>query len=207
MNTPIKHVVFDIGGVLLAYNVELPFRRLITDAAKRHWFLTEVCTTEWNIEQDRGRSWSDAEDILIAQYPDEEELIRAYRKNWSEMITHPHQDTVNTLLSMIQRGVDVTLLSNWNDDTFEEIRHQYTFLNKPRGATISGRVGLIKPDPAIFEHHAIEYGCSPADSLFIDDNAQNVATARQCGWHSIHYLDHASFENDLTGFTVLSKNS
>jgi len=205
VSIPVKHVVFDIGGVLLAYDVEAPYRRLITNAARRKKFLTEVCTVEWNIEQDRGRSWSDAEDSLIAQYPDDEELIRAFRRYWREMITHSHQDTVDTMLSMIQRGVDVTLLSNWSDDTFEEIRHHHTFLNEPRGATISGRVGLIKPDPAIFECHTVEHGCLPADSLFIDDNLQNIATARQCGWHTIHYLNHASFENDLAGFAVHSQ--
>lgn len=200
MPTPIKHAVFDIGGVLLAYDVELPYRRLIPDEAKRKWFLSEVCTAEWNIEQDRGRSWSDAEAVLIEQYPEEETLIRAFRQNWRETITHAQQDTVDTMLSMIERGIDVTLLSNWSHDTFEEIREHHEFLNKPRAATISGSIGMIKPDPEIFEYHSVEHGCRPEDSLFIDDNAANIATARGLGWHAIHYIDQATLERELGNY-------
>ena len=187
MPTPINHVVFEIGGVLLAYDVELPYRRLIPDSDERRWFLNNVCTVEWNIEQDRGRSWPDAEDALIAQYPEHEALIRAFRINWRETITHAHDETVDTLLSMIDDGVDVTLLSYWSHDTFEEIRQHLDFLNQPRAATISGSVGLIKPDPEIFHHHSREHDCDPQHSLFIDDNAANIATARGLGWHAIHY--------------------
>ncbi|MEM1377321.1 MAG: HAD family phosphatase, partial [Pseudomonadota bacterium] len=52
---PIRHIVFDIGQVLIHYDPERPFKRLIPDAAKRAWFMENVCTSAWNIEQDRGR--------------------------------------------------------------------------------------------------------------------------------------------------------
>ncbi len=202
MTVPIHYVVFDIGGVLLAYDVELPYRRLIPDAAQRRWFLENICTAEWNIEQDRGRSWADAEDLLIAQYPQYETWIRAFRENWHETITHAHTDTVETLLAMIASGVDVTLLSNWSHDTFEEIRTHHDFLNQPRAATISGSVGLIKPDAEIFHHHSRTHGCEPAYSLFIDDNAANIDTATRLGWQTIHYVDHTSFEKALSRYTI-----
>ncbi|MCC2688100.1 MAG: 2-haloalkanoic acid dehalogenase [Rhizobiaceae bacterium] len=67
--TAIRHIVFDIGGVLVHYDAELPFLRLIPDAAERQWFLQNVCTSPWNIEQDRGRSWDDAEAELLTAHP------------------------------------------------------------------------------------------------------------------------------------------
>ena len=61
MTQPVEHVVFDIGSVLIHYDPELPYKQLIPDAKERRWFLDHVCTHSWNIEQDRGRSWPDAE--------------------------------------------------------------------------------------------------------------------------------------------------
>jgi 2-haloacid dehalogenase len=49
----IRHIVFDIGKVLVHYDPDLPFSRLIPDEAERKWFFDNVCTSAWNIEQDR----------------------------------------------------------------------------------------------------------------------------------------------------------
>ena len=70
--TEIRHIVFDIGRVLIHYDPEIPFRRIIPDDKKRQWFFETVCTSDWNVEQDRGRKIEDAEALLIADYPDEE---------------------------------------------------------------------------------------------------------------------------------------
>ena len=76
MTTEIRHIVFDIGKVLLHYDPTLPYSRVIPDDAEREWFLTNVCTHEWNIEQDRGRPWEEAEELLIAEHPERAEQSR-----------------------------------------------------------------------------------------------------------------------------------
>ena len=81
MTTPIEHIVFDIGSVLIHYDPEIPFKKLIPDDTERRWFFDNVCTSEWNFEQDRGRSWPHAEALLIDQYPEHTDLIRAFRRN------------------------------------------------------------------------------------------------------------------------------
>ncbi len=63
--TEIRHIVFDIGRVLIHYDAELPFLRLIPDPQERKWFFENVCTSPWNIEQDRGRTWEEAEAELL----------------------------------------------------------------------------------------------------------------------------------------------
>ena len=95
--TAIRHIVFDIGRVLIHYDAELPFVRLIPDAAERRWFLENVCTAPWNIEQDRGRSWEDAEEELLAIHPDHAENIRNFRRHWVEMVQHAYDDTVEVM--------------------------------------------------------------------------------------------------------------
>ena len=64
--TEIRHIVFDIGRVLIHYDAQLPFERLIPDSEERKWFFENVCTSPWNIEQDRGRPWEEAEAELLA---------------------------------------------------------------------------------------------------------------------------------------------
>jgi 2-haloacid dehalogenase len=66
---PVSHIVFDIGKVLIHYDPDIPYSRLIPDAAERNAFFETVCTHEWNLEQDRGRSWTEAEALLIDRFP------------------------------------------------------------------------------------------------------------------------------------------
>ena len=72
---PVRHIVFDIGKVLIHYDPNIPFSRLIPDETERNEFFATVCTHEWNLEQDRGRDWAEAEALLIEQFPDKADLI------------------------------------------------------------------------------------------------------------------------------------
>jgi 2-haloacid dehalogenase len=199
----IRHVVFDLGQVLVAYDAERPFRRLIPDAAERKRFLAEVCTHDWNLEQDRGRSWTDAEALLIAEYPEKADLIRAFRANWWEMIPGAIADNVAILADLIRRGYDVTALTNWAPDTFALAETEFPFLKTFRGITVSGRVGLIKPEPGIYRLHAKTFRLDPKATLFIDDNPANVATARSLSWHAIHYVSTDGLKDELRRYGLL----
>lgn len=202
--TEIRHIVFDIGKVLVHYDPEIPFRRLIPDDTERRWFFDNVCTHDWNVEQDRGRRWEDAEALLIAGYPDHARNIRSFRLHWHEMVPHPYKESVAILERLIDQGHDVTMLTNFASDTFAEARQRFPFLQRPRGVTVSADVGLIKPDRAIYEHHANAFGLEPAATLFIDDSKTNVEGARAAGWQSVQFIDAATLRADLAryGFVI-----
>ncbi len=196
----IRHIVFDIGRVLIHYDPEIPYRRLIPDDAQRRWFLENVCTGDWNIEQDRGRRWEDAEALLIAEHPQEEENIRGFRRHWHEMVPYAYDDSVAMLETLIDAGHDVTMLTNFAADTFAEARERYTFLNRPRGVTVSGEVRLLKPDRAIYDIHVESFGLEPAATLFIDDSEKNVEGARDAGWQAVHFSGAEKLRSDLAGY-------
>lgn len=198
--TDIRHIVFDIGKVLIHYDPELPFRRLIPDEAKRAWFLSEVCNSAWNIEQDRGRPWAEAEALLIARHPQEEELIRAFRRHWHEMVPHAYDDSVAILEQLVEAGRDVTLLTNFAVDTFAQAREMFPFFGRARGVTVSGEVGVLKPDAAIYRIHAETFGLDPAATLFIDDSARNVEGARAAGWRGVLFSDARTLEGNLAAY-------
>jgi len=194
----IEHIVFDIGKVLIHYDPDIPFSRLIPDETERKWFFDNVCTHDWNIEQDRGRTWTDAEALLIEVHPDREEHIRAFRKHWHEMVSHAYDDSVAIMEGLIDDGQDVTMLTNFASDTFREAQVRFPFLTKPRGVTVSGDVGLIKPDIAIYETHAKSFGLNPAATIFIDDSAPNVAGAKAAGWDAVLFTGADKLRADLT---------
>ncbi|PSJ61420.1 HAD family hydrolase [Pseudaminobacter soli (ex Li et al. 2025)] len=195
--TEIRHIVFDVGKVLIHYDPNLPFSRLIPDEAERKWFFDTVCTNDWNIEQDRGRTWEEAEALLIADFPDHEENIRNFRRHWHEMVPHAYDDSVAIMEALIDRGHDVTILSNWARDTFVEARTRFPFLERPRGLTVSGEVGLIKPDRAIYDLHAATFGLEPAATIFIDDSQKNVDGAKAAGWQAVLFRDAGTLRQQL----------
>lgn len=201
----IRHIVFDIGKVLVHYDPEIPYARLIPDEEERRWFLDNVCSHDWNLEQDRGRSWREAEAELIALYPEQAENIRAFRKHWPEMVSHAYDDAVAILEETIAGGHDVTMLTNFAADTFAEARKRYSFLNRTRGVTVSGEVGLIKPDREIYDLHARTFGLEPAATLFIDDSAPNVVGARAAGWQAVQFTGAERLRESLTELGILSR--
>ncbi|MDM9623643.1 HAD family phosphatase [Rhizobium sp. S96] len=193
----IDHIVFDIGKVLIHYDPNIPFSRLIPDEAERKWFFDNVCTHDWNVEQDRGRTWADAEALLIEAHPTREEHIRAFRKHWHEMVSHSYDDSVAIMEGLIADGQDVTMLTNFASDTFREAQVRFPFLTKPRGVTVSGDVGLIKPDIAIYETHANSFGLTPAATIFIDDSLPNVEGAKAAGWDAVLFTGADQLRADL----------
>ncbi len=195
--TPVRHIVFDIGRVLVHYDPELPFRDVIPDPERRRWFLANVCTGQWNVEQDRGRDWAEAEAIAIAEPPGWESEIRHFRGGWRQMISHAYEDSVALMASLIAAGRDVTLLTNFAADTFAEARKIYPFLDSTRGVTVSGEIGAIKPDRAIYDYHVRTFGLDPEATLFIDDSAKNVAGAIAAGWQAVQFEGTDKLRADL----------
>lgn len=202
MNAEIRHVVFDIGNVLIKWDPELAYLEQIPDATERTWFLDHVCNMEWNLEQDRGRSWVDAEELLIKEFPEHEVSIRTYRKNWPMMIYSEISESVAILKSLLANKHDVTMLTNFASDTLKIARAKYDFLNLSRGVTISGDVKLIKPDVEIYLHHAKTFDLSPTNTLFIDDSEKNVTGAKKAGWNSVQFLNAKTLNEDLERFHV-----
>jgi HAD superfamily hydrolase (TIGR01509 family) len=198
----IDHIVFDIGKVLIHYDPHLAFADIMPDKTRRDWFFAHVCTHDWNMEQDRGRSWEDAEAEAIAKFPTEADNIRAFRRNWAMMVPHAYDGTVEIMRALIADDRDVTMLTNFASDTFREAQVLFPFLTEPRGVTVSGDIRVLKPDIAIYEHHHAAFGLTPGRTLFIDDVPANVEGARKAGWKAVRFIDAETLKRDLAGFGV-----
>lgn len=201
----IRHIVFDIGSVLIHWDPELIYLDLIEDADYRKHFLQNICSPDWNLEQDRGRDWTVAEDALIQDHPELSEWIRAYRKHWIKSVPHAFDDVVDLFQALIEADHDVTLLTNFNHETLPEAKAKFGFLSKARGETVSGSIALVKPDHAIYHHHTEAFDLDPAQTLFIDDSEKNVVGAREFGWHAVHFAGRegaAKLATELKNFGI-----
>src|SRR6201985_2038340 len=94
MDNTINTIVFDLGGVLVDWNPHLLYRNIFPDEEERNWFLANICTMDWNEEQDAGRSLQEGTDWLVKRFPEHETSIRAYYSRWKEMLGGPIHDTV-----------------------------------------------------------------------------------------------------------------
>ncbi len=196
----IKHIVFDFGGVLVDWNPRHFYKTIFSSDEEMEDFLAHVCTSEWNIEQDRGRSLAEATSIKIKEFPDKEELIRMYYGEWVNMLNGPIQENVDVLLSL-KGKYGLFGLTNWSAETFPTALELFPFFEVFEGKiVVSGEEKLIKPDPAIFHVLLDRYNLNTQECMFIDDNYDNIRAAQELGFYTVHCvpgLDLASEINIL----------
>lgn len=197
-------VIFDLGNVLLQWDPRLLYSKLFPDKAKMEYFLTVVCPPEWNLEQDRGRSFAEAVAEATGRHPSQRSDITAWLDRFDEMIPGPIEGTVRILEQLKAQGVTCYALSNWSAETFAKTRPRFKFFDLFDGLVISGEEKVIKPDPKIYQIICKRYGFNPADAVFIDDSLPNIQAATKLGFHTIHFHDPARTREELNslGFRI-----
>ncbi|QSN60943.1 HAD family hydrolase [Caballeronia sp. M1242] len=203
----IKAVVFDFGGVLIDWNRDYLYKQLIPDEAERRWFLDNVCKMDWVMQQDGGQSVEEGTAELVAQYPEHEPLIRAFYARWHEMVAGVLEEGVTLVDRLDAAGVPLFGLTNWSAETFPYAWERFDVLRRFREIVVSGRVGLVKPDPQIFALMRAEIekhlpGIQPHELVFIDDNAANAQAATDLGWHGVHHTGAQETEAKLRALGV-----
>jgi 2-haloacid dehalogenase len=195
-------VVFDVGNVLLRWDPRNLYRRIFDDEVQMEWFLSTICTTEWNVEQDRGRDWDEAVALLVGQYPDHETSIRAFHDRWHETVSGVIDDNVALLQQLRQAGVPTYCITNFSGPKFVEAQKRFPFLASFDGVIVSGDERVLKPDPAIYELLLSRYGLVAGDCIFIDDSEANVEGARKVGMHAIHYREPLNLAAELRRYGI-----
>lgn len=200
----IDTIIFDFGGVLIDWNPCYLYQKLFKDEKEMMHFLTTVCTPDWNEEQDAGRSLKDGTDLLITQFPDMAENIRAYYGRWEEMLGGTIDGTV-TILQQLKHNYDYKLygLTNWSAETFPIALKRYEFLNLFDGILVSGTEKLRKPNPKFYQLLTDRFNIIKANSIFIDDNQRNVDAANRFGLPAITFQSAEKLKTDLQKLGIL----
>jgi 2-haloacid dehalogenase len=196
-------IIFDLGGVLIDWNPDYVFRHLIPDPERRRFFFENICTHDWNVEQDAGRPIAEATEMLVRQHPEWESDIRAYYGRWEEMLGGPIPETVELLRELRDRGEHRLLaLTNWSAETFPVALARYDFLHWFEGIVVSGEEKTRKPFPDIYETLLDRYAVNPSEAIFIDDSLKNVEGAEAVGINGAHFQEADALRTALQEWGV-----
>lgn len=205
MTNAVTTVVFDVGNVLIEWDPEHLYRRLIPDPAERRRFLTEICSMEWNLEQDRGRDWAGAISELIARYPDHGDLIEAYSDRWHDMVPGEISGSVAILSELKAAEVPLYAITNFSTEKFAEAQGRFPFLATSfSDIVISAEERLLKPDRRIYDALLNRNRLEAGSCVFIDDSEKNIEGARSAGLKALHFTHADALRQDLKqlGFPV-----
>jgi 2-haloacid dehalogenase len=197
MDSPITAVIFDLGNVLLKWDVHHLYKRFLPNPEAVDSFLKEIRFFEWNALQDAGRPFEIGVAELSAQFPQYAELIQAYDTCWEDSVPAAIDGTVEILRALKNQGWCLSLLSNFSAEKFLLIKPRYDFLNLFDDIVISGEHSLVKPHPAIYQLALKRIERKAHECLFIDDSPANIETARQLGFHVICFQSPQQLEADL----------
>ena len=110
----IKAIIFDLGNVLVDWNPMYVFGDYFETTEKRDYFLSKICSLDWNEEQDAGRSIVEATQLLVAEHPEWEQPIRDYYGRWTEMLRGPIPGSVQIFRELKEQGrFKLYALTNW----------------------------------------------------------------------------------------------
>ncbi len=200
----IKHIVFDLGGVLIDWDPRYLYRKIFDTEDEVNHFLTQICDMEWNELQDAGRNIEQGMEERIQKYPHYEKEILAYYNRWPEMLGGPVQEVVDILGLIAQNGEhNLFGITNWSHQTFPIARKYYSFLSVFQDIVISGVEKVKKPDPRIYHILLSRQQLNAIECLFIDDNIRNVRGAREVGMKAIQFISPNQLKLDLKIWNIL----
>lgn len=200
----IDTIVFDLGNVLIEWDPENLFRKIFDDEKEMKYFLTEICTYEWNLAQDAGRPWKEGCQLLINKYPKYEKEILAYDKRWVETLGDPIAANVALLRKLKAQGkYRLLALTNWSQEKFPTALDKFDFLHLFEGTVVSGDEKCRKPDDQIYHILFDRYDVNPATTMFIDDSPPNVKTSRRLGMRAHRFLKPAGLRRYLKAQNVV----
>lgn len=201
----VEAVVFDIGRVIIQWDLRHLFSQLIDNKEELDWFCANVVTEEWHFEHDAGRPLAEMLPERKALFPQYAHLIDAYASRFLDTIPGPVPGTTALIEELAMRNTPLFAITNFGDEFWQEFRPTQPVLDHFRDIVVSGTEKLAKPDRAIFELAARRFGHSPGEMLFIDDNMANIATAQSLGWQVHHFAGAAGLESDLLSRGLIAK--
>ena len=200
----INTIIFDLGGVLIDWNPEYVYLDVFNgDREQMQWFFDNICTQDWNENQDAGHPLQKATEERVALFPEYEDLIRMYYGRWVEMLGESIEGTVSILKSLIDHpDYKVVALTNWSHETFPIALDRFEFLHWFEGIVVSGEEKTRKPFKDIYELTLKRFDITAENAVFIDDNLRNIEAAKELGINGIHFESPQALKERLNDYSI-----
>jgi 2-haloacid dehalogenase len=198
MNCKIDTIIFDLGGVLVDWNPKYLYEKIFDTQEEVKWFLNNVCTSDWNIKQDGGRTIEEANSLKIAEFPEYEDEIKLFYNRWEEMFTGAIEKSVEIQQELINNpNYRVYALTNWSAEKWEKGKELFPFFNDFEGVIVSGQENMRKPHDEIYQLILDRFSINPKTTVFIDDNLENTIASIRNGIESIRFKSPKQLKRDL----------
>jgi 2-haloacid dehalogenase len=197
-------VIFDIGNVLTRWQPEAFYDRVIGEARRRALFAA-VDLHHMNDLVDTGALFRETIYDWAERYPDWGPEIRLWYDRWIELASPRIEGSIRLQRALRAKGVPVFALTNFGRYSFEEAVPQMEFLQDFDRLYVSGRMGVIKPDPRIYEMVEADCGIAPSRLLFTDDRADNITAAARRGWRTHQFESWEGWARRLVAEGLLSE--
>ena len=200
----IDTIIFDLGGVLIDWNPEYVFLDVFNgNREKMKWFFDNICTSDWNENQDAGYPMAKATEELVLIFPEYETEIRMFYGRWVEMLGDAISDTVDILKYFIDSSdYKVVALTNWSAETFPIALERFEFLHWFEGIIVSGEENTRKPFDEIYNLTLERFNIKPENAIFIDDNLRNIEAANNLKINGIQFKSPMQLIQDLKTFNI-----
>lgn len=176
-------VVFDIGNVLIEWQPERFFDREIGEDRRKAMFAA-IDLHEMNDRVDSGAHFTETVMAMADAHPDWRTEVETWHDRWIEIASPAIDHSVRLMKALQARDVPVFSLTNFGIQTYEIAAQKYPFLREFDRDFISGHMGVIKPDPQIYDMLERGSGLSGAALLFADDRPDNITAASARGWQT-----------------------
>ncbi|TGV01580.1 HAD family hydrolase [Flavivirga rizhaonensis] len=203
MNT-IDTIIFDLGGVLIDWNPEYVYLDEFNgDREKMQWFFDNICTNDWNENQDAGYPMAKATEERVALFPEHETLIRMFYGRWVDMLGEEISGTVNILKTLKESNkYKILALTNWSSETFPIALDKFEFLQWFEGIIVSGDEKTRKPFDDIYNLTLDRFNITAEKSIFIDDNLRNIEAANALGINGIQFKSPKQLIQQLKNYNI-----
>jgi putative hydrolase of the HAD superfamily len=195
-NPEIKAVIFDLGNVLINYDVKRAARRFSEAGGISqmriwaHFFLSRFEQAYTRGEISTLEFYRAASSVFKKPIPYE-----TFKHYWNDIFwENPGMDR---LLARIKKHYPLYLISNTNDLHFSYIKKHFKILRHFKKRFPSHEVGARKPDLKIYRRVLKKIGLRPEETVFIDDMKKFIAGARKAGMHAIRFKTRERLIQDL----------
>jgi 2-haloacid dehalogenase len=198
-----KVVVFDVGHVLVDWDIRYLYEKLIADPVQLDWFLAHVVTPDWHFEHDAGRDAADTTAELVAKFPAQQWLIEAYVPRWLETIGRPIAGMYEIVTQLHARGTPLFAITNFSHEFWPRFAPLFPVTKLFRDVVVSGVEKVVKPDKQIYQIALARFGLAAGEALFIDDRADNIRGAEANGFIGHHFQNAPTLRAFLKNYQLL----
>ena len=179
----VEAVILDVGNVLTRWQPEAFYDRVIGEDRRRALFAA-VDLHGMNDLIDAGALFRETIYDWAWRYPDWQGEIRLWYDRWIELASPRIERSIALQRALRAKGVPVFALTNFGRYSFEEALPKMDFLQDFDRRYVSGVMGVIKPDPLIYQMVEADCGIAPERLLFTDDRADNITAAADRRWRT-----------------------